>query len=508
MTEDTAILLPAVAEASEPPPSASYASGTWAEPPLPLPSGVTPTGAMRRLLSQQMNEWDPRTLALTKAAHGLLEAVTGHVEAHEASQAGGRRRARGKAQPEFVRSLTALTGSVLRRWGGTSPGFAKVRTAKEAVKETGHMFRQFEGALEGLVASALCHRQPGIRYGRDSGGLAARQHFMGAASRLWPAPALLRLAEEHGISPANVKQHFGVRLAGVVPKAPAEDGPLLRLRGVAERHGAIPETLPYDPQEPAFAAILAGIERHNERAAVTPITGCSVVPRWRRTFVLNTDLGGRWSALGGVLGYQSANEATRLQMTIDGEAVAEVDLSSSHLTLLHHLFGLPRPAGDLYDIPGVSRDAAKAFTVITLGNGAPPAKRWPPKTLSDSPALAQEDYGTVREAICARYPFLAEPWRAVASLSDLAEPKRLLLSKLNGMEARIITDAVEAVWTAGEAQGRRWLALPMHDGLVVPESAVAATVEAFRAAAPCEVRLKVSWTDGRVEVVEGERAGG
>ena len=90
----------------------------------------------------------------------------------------------------------------------------------------------------------------------------------------------------------------------------------------------------------------------------------------------------------------------------------------------------------------------------------------------------------------------------MASLSDLAEPKRLLLSKLNGMESSIITDAVEAVWTAGEVQGQRWLALPMHDGLVVPESAVASTVEAFRAAAPCAVRLKVSWTDGRVEVIE------
>ena len=67
----------------------------------------------------------------------------------------------------------------------------------------------------------------------------------------------------------------------------------------------------------------------------------------------------------------------RLEMTINGEAVAEVDIKASHLTIYHAK--LKRPLSrdsDPYERVGADRTVAKQWIVVSFGNSAP-ATKWP-----------------------------------------------------------------------------------------------------------------------------------
>jgi hypothetical protein len=73
----------------------------------------------------------------------------------------------------------------------------------------------------------------------------------------------------------------------------------------------------------------------------------------------------------------------RLEMTINGEAVAEIDIKASHLTIYHAKRGAPLSRNsDPYERVGVDRTIAKLWTVVSLGNGKQ-AVRWPPETAKD-----------------------------------------------------------------------------------------------------------------------------
>ncbi len=69
----------------------------------------------------------------------------------------------------------------------------------------------------------------------------------------------------------------------------------------------------------------------------------------------------------------SANR--RAKMTINGEPVAEIDISGSYLTIFLSLHGLQVDLlGDPYELPGLGsehRDAVKQWFVGTFGNKKP-----------------------------------------------------------------------------------------------------------------------------------------
>lgn len=160
------------------------------------------------------------------------------------------------------------------------------------------------------------------------------------------------------------------------------------------------------------------------------------------------------------------------RITINGEPVAEVDVRASHLSIMHGLLGLPLPDDDLYRFPEVPRDVAKAWVTATLGKGSP-VVRWATKATQDNPDLADHDPRRVGEIICDRYPFLRRPAEAVEGpagldrLRHIGPPARLLTHRLMGIEAQALTGAMGYLRSDGV------LALPMHDGLIVPASAAA-----------------------------------
>jgi hypothetical protein len=229
-----------------------------------------------------------------------------------------------------------------------------------------------------------------------------------------------------------------------------------------------------------------------------------VPPRWMRKFTACTELHGRWYALGGTGGvYQQMSKADRLGLAINGEAVAEIDIKASHLSIMHGLLGQELPDGDPYEVPGVPRDVAKTWIVASLGTGRA-ITSWPRKRLADATPVEQEwlrsfDVRAVEASICAKYPFMEAPAQAVAvsagltGLAHLGTPERLLSLRLQAIEAQALTDVMILMGRVyRDTQGT--LALPVHDSLIVPRSAVREAVTIIKGAFAYHAKVEVRVT--------------
>ena len=236
------------------------------------------------------------------------------------------------------------------------------------------------------------------------------------------------------------------------------------------------------------------VESYNEWVARHEIRGC-LPPRFKRVFTASRLLGGRWYAVGNEGNYQRMSEAERLRITINDEPVVEADVRASHLSIMHGLLGLPLPDADPYEFPGVQRSVAKAWITATLGKGSP-VKRWAVRAVKDAPELLDLDPKQVGEVICGRYPFLRRPAEAVADaaglrgLAKIGTPARLLTHRLMAIEAQALTGAMRYLRDA-----RGVLALPMHDGLLVPRSGAGHVGGGLDAAYSYFARrVRVRWT--------------
>lgn len=454
----------------------------------PRPAGFVPPPA----------EWSPADLDAaavlnlaavprSPAAVALVDELTAAVVALEAETRGNRRRAAGL--DKLRRAVGAVVGGLLRAWGGGTPQACFHRLEPAAFTGGPVPHRQFTAAVDGLEALGHVRRAAGVRYAFewDDG-----PSFTGKAARFRPAALLLDVAARHGVTPGTAREAFGMDIPTTAPAVP---GPLL-LRGLPapRRKGGGPRperrTLPIHPDDATARRLVEHVQDTNARAARYDVRGC-LPPRWRRVFVLDWTMGGRWTAVGGAGNYQGLPRAERAAITIDGQATAELDVSASHLTVMHGLLGVPMPAGDPYAVPGVPRDAVKAWIVATPGKGGP-VTRWAATAEVDPARCPARDVGA---AVLARYPFLSDPARVVARMAHLGPPRRLLANRLMGLEAAAITAALDTLAAADV------LALPVHDSLIVPvgaaEAARGALVDGFAAVTGAVPMVKASGPSGR-----------
>ncbi|NMJ43463.1 hypothetical protein GWK16_19605 [Roseomonas sp. JC162] len=242
-----------------------------------------------------------------------------------------------------------------------------------------------------------------------------------------------------------------------------------------------------------LAAATETVAALNERAATVPVTGCPR-PVFRRTYH-GTGHGRLYALGGGGVAYQRMAAEDRLRdITIGGEPIVEVDARASHLTVLHALANIPLPEGDPYALPGIPREAVKAFVTMTIGTGGP-AKRWARDAGREDgwPPLA-----SIRAAVIARFPFMRCPALLVpADFLPGVGRERALSHYLMRLEADALATAMGILWREHET-----LALPLFDCLLVPRSATGRAVEAIRTGylvhAGEEPRVSVSWwEDGR-----------
>jgi hypothetical protein len=156
--------------------------------------------------------------------------------------------------------------------------------------------------------------------------------------------------------------------------------------------------------------------------------------------------------------YQRAKKAARAQITIDGRAVIELDLTASHLTILHALHGLPfDPAQDPYAIEGLPRDVAKKWVTMTLGHDRL-HRSWPRGARADLDPVVGGNLvevfplGKTRDRILERLPVLAGWADSPFDWGDL-----------QFLESKVILRTVETL-----AFNHGVPCLPVHDSIIVP----------------------------------------
>lgn len=405
---------------------------------------------------------------LSPEAEAFIGVIRQAVIEWEMSAGGRQRKRRQKSLEKLDKALGTVLGGLLWNWGATQPrvSFRSLKTNDFTGEPVGA--EVFKGVLQALLQLGLVLQHEGRRV-RQGDSFSARY---------WPAGSLLRLAERYGLTPATLRQHFKLNPPKKAPRVPQ----LLQLKGAKVR-GEKQTILPFDPATPEAARLIEQIKAMNRLAADTDVQGC-LPPRWKRIFSQDWQHHGRWYAVGGEGNYQNLSQADRLQIQIGGEPVVEVDISASHLTLLHGMLGLPAPEGDAYAVEGIPRDVAKAWINSTIGKAAQ-TKRWSEKSRQVIGPNAKWTPIQAGKLILGRYPFLGGLAKAVPSNSPLEEIRRLLPHRLMFIEASIISRAM------GDLAAQGILALPMHDGLIVAASAERAAHDAI---------IRAGWKIGEVRL--------
>ena len=326
---------------------------------------------------------------------------------------------------------------------------------------TGHTvsFRDFDAIVSAWAACGLLERVAGFKEPVvfDPGDqLRAR----GKASRFRATPKLLLICAEYGVTPQNAGEHFAYR----PPKHP------LRLNASSRTVASWKE--PGRPMSftrtEETARLEEPIKELNAFLAQRVITGA--MHRWfHRTFNMGDEEDFAWNKGGrlysdGKGSYQNIPRSERLKITIDGEAVCEIDIRASYLTILHALYHVPFQVStevDPYRIAGIPRNVVKAWCTVRFGTkGA--RSRWPAdanKKYAEDNAGADLRKFKIRDVereVCRKFPLMGG-WR------ELKET----WADLMWLESEAVVSTVILLMRSGVP------CLPVHDSLLVPLSAEA-----------------------------------
>jgi hypothetical protein len=313
-------------------------------------------------------------------------------------------------------------------------------------------YRPFKAAQEGLLRSELLHVVLGCYRGAD----------LGIASRFRASDPLFELSLLHGILPAHWRRHFAYRARTARVREPV----ILRAAKVLKKGEEQGAKMTFDHSDHRVVAIRRQVETINAYFANVSIEGVDH-RGFQRIFSLgdhpefNWNMGGRLYSLGE--SYQMIAGDKRAASTfINGEATMEIDIKSSHLTIVrHHMGSAPRP-GDLYAVPGVDRWVAKQWVTMSFGNGRLHAE-WP----STATAKYKKEFnGGDLET---DYPLADVRTAMEAALPEVGTALNTGWgwAKLQYIESCAIVDAVEELALRHDVP-----ALPVHDSLIVPVSKV------------------------------------
>ena len=162
--------------------------------------------------------------------------------------------------------------------------------------------------------------------------------------------------------------------------------------------------------------------------------------------------------------YQQMNREERLRMFINLDAVCEIDIRASYLTIFHAWFGERLdPERDPYDVDGLGsehRDLVKMWVTASFGNNAPITK-WPKdvrksylektgKTISKKFSAAK-----VGAKVMAAYPLLGR-------LGETVNGHKCGWAELMYIESRAVFATMFALMQ------RKVPSLAVHDSIIVP----------------------------------------
>jgi hypothetical protein len=297
----------------------------------------------------------------------------------------------------------------------------------------------------------------------DEGGppLAARRW----ASRYRATDKLIALAAEHGISSENVLDHFDYGL----PKQPLQKRAASTRASGRKVQGRVMKFEETDLSR----KLDAEVRELNEYLAKQSFGGGCVHRGYVRIFQngddqhFNWDRGGRLYSQPANTNYQQQSKTKRLEMTINGLPVVEIDLRASYLTIFHAWHGVQLDREkDPYVIPELreeARDIVKLWVAATFGN-AGPLRKWPKDLLRDyeeerGHPLDRKRYSAarLRELIIEHHPLLGQ-WG-----QPLKDGRVRTWADLMFDESRVIVAAMLGLMRNDVPS------LAVHDSLIVPE---------------------------------------
>ena len=237
------------------------------------------------------------------------------------------------------------------------------------------------------------------------------------AARYRATDKLIALAAEHGINSENVLDHFDYGL----PKQPLQKRAASTRNAGRKLRGA---RLKFEPSD-LSQKLEAEVRELNEFLAKQEFGQGCVHRGYVRIFQngdashFNWDQGGRLYSQPPKANYQQQSGAKRLEMTINGSPVVEIDLRASYLTIFHAWHGVQLDQHkDPYVIPGLgeeARDIVKLWVAATFGNTAL-LRKWPSDLLKNyeeqhGHPLDRKRYrvAKLRDNIIAHHPVL-ERW--------------------------------------------------------------------------------------------------
>jgi len=347
-----------------------------------------------------------RAHATSEEAKVLVANLARMVEDHGVTT-GARKNRRRSTAGKLEYATGALLANLLKPLGAHEPnGWVYRSMHADAFTGCAVSHRTFVQLVDGLTELGLVERVEGHRVASDPADAGKY------AARFRATSTLLQLCGEHGVQPRAALDHFEYEYD--LPRHPIE----LRAKKVG---GYYNETkLPGKPMVPVRTLLVERLEEAmhelNEFFAKQTLRGGSH-EGYIRIFhngddpYFNWNLGGRLYSQHFTESYQVLNADERARMTINGEAVKEIDIKASYLTIFLSLHGVQLDGTkDPYGLPGFGendRAAVKAWMVATFGNSKP-IRRWPPRMLKDTPDLRQYKASAITAAALTHYPELRE----------------------------------------------------------------------------------------------------
>jgi hypothetical protein len=419
----------------------------------------------------------------SEQARALVTKLASMVEEHTI-QAGMRERKRRGTAGKLEYAAGAFLADLLRPLDAEEPNGWVYRSLNK-VSFTGkpvgrHAFNQLIDGLKGL---ALLEHVPGHKVSdepADTGMYAARFRA---------TPALLKLCIDQGISPTSVLVHFEFEYD--LPKHPVQ----LRARKLRNFYGTgelVGKPMEFE-RTPAIRGMENIIHDLNEFFAKQTLRG-GVHQGYIRIFQngddpdFDWDKGGRFYSQPFTESYQVMSAKRRAKMTINGEPVAEIDISGSYLTIFLSLHGLQLDlTEDPYALPGLGpehRGAVKSWFLGTFGNNKP-IRKWPEGIVERSPELREHRVRTITDAVFTKYPVL-KSW---------GEP---LNGRIYSWADLMWLESAVMFWTMFDLISRHQTpSLTVHDSLIVPASKaeIAGDIlkRRFQDRQNVVPRLKINW---------------
>jgi hypothetical protein len=394
--------------------------------------------------------------AISDAARCLIDDL--HVEISKWQQkSSGRKYKRRATATKFVGAVEAFLADLLR---ARAYGNGWVYRSLHAQGFTGQRvsYRHFVSLVEALSGLGLLEQMAGFQQKVDfgSGPLVSR----GKASRFRAAPKLIALAKRHGITPAEIIDHFTEEL----PERPV----ILRAASTRSQYG-IKERgrslrFAYTPHVDSIEANVKELNVYLRQFEI----GNALHQYYLRIFNEGDDPRFKWN-LGGRLyspgktSYQQMPRDQRLEMTINGERVCEIDISASYLTIFLGLndMQIDQRGGDPYSKEGLKqedRDAVKQWFVATFGSGKF-VEKWSKRAVTDFREMTGKNLrkfspASIQKAALKAYPLL-ERW---------PEDNRTWADLMWIESEAIISTMLEL------KRERNVPSLAVHDSLLVPQS--------------------------------------